>query len=116
MTIPNKDILFHQSHFENKPNETKRQTHEEFQGRKVFVSKRGAATADEALETKESSAYHKDNGQMTAAQRAQAFALNPEIANSITEAESKDRERNNDEDNKLLRQADEKFDLRRIDP
>ena len=53
---------------------------------------------------------------MTAAQRAQAFALNPEIANSITEAESKNRERNNDEDNKLLRQADEKFDLRRIDP
>ena len=53
---------------------------------------------------------------MTAAQRAQTFALNPEIANSITETESKDRERNNNEDNKLLRQADEKFDLRRIDP
>ena len=53
---------------------------------------------------------------MTAAQRAQTFALNPEIANSITEAESKNRERNNNENNKLLRQADEKFDLRRIDP
>ena len=53
---------------------------------------------------------------MTAAQRTQTFALNPEIANSITEAESKNRERNNKEDNKLLRQADEKPDSDRIDP
>ena len=53
---------------------------------------------------------------MTAAQRAQTFALNPEIANSITEAESKNRERNNNENNQLLRQADEKPDSRRIDP
>jgi hypothetical protein len=82
----------------------------------MFASKRGAATAGEILEAKESSAYHQYNGQITAAQRTQAFTLNPEITNSITEAESKDRERNNNEDNKLLRQADEKFDLRRIDP
>ena len=82
----------------------------------MFASKRGAATADEVLETKESSAHHEDDGQMTAAQRAQTFALNPEIANSKTEAESKNRERNNNENNQLLRQADEKFDSRRIDP
>ncbi len=82
----------------------------------MFASKRGAATADEVLEAKKSSAYHQYHGQMTAAQRTQTFALNSEIANSITEAESKDRERNNDEDNKLLRQADEKSDSRRIDP
>ena len=111
-----KEKFFDESHFENKPNKTKRQTHKKLKGRKVFASKRGAATADEVLEAKESSAHHQYNGQMTAAQRAQTFALNPEIANSITEAESKNRERNNNEDNKLLRQADEKSDSRRIDP
>lgn len=52
---------------------------------------------------------------MTAAQRAKTFALNPETANSITEAESKDRERNSNENNKFLRQAVEKPDSRRID-
>ena len=82
----------------------------------MFASKRGAATADEVLEAKESSAHHQYNGQMTATQRAQTFALNPEIANSITEAESKNRERNNNENNQVLRQADEKPDSRRIDP
>jgi hypothetical protein len=102
-----KEEFFDQPGFDEKPNETKRQTHKELKGRKMFASKRGAATADEVLETKESSAYHQYNGQMTTTQRAQTFALNPEIANSITEAESKNRERNNNEDNKLLRQADE---------
>ena len=88
------------------PNETKRQTYKELKGRKVFVSKRSAATAKEVLEAKKSSAYHQYNGQMTAAQRTQTFALNPEIASSITEAESKNRERNNNKNNKLLRQAE----------
>ena len=111
-----KEKFLYQSHFENKPNGTKRQTHKELKGRKVFASKRGAATADEVLEAKESSAHHQYNGQMTAAQRAKTFALNPEIANSITEAESKNRERNNNENNKLLRQAHEKPNSRGIDP
>jgi hypothetical protein len=97
-------------------NETKRQTHKELKGRKVFASERGAATAGEILKAKESSSHHQYNGQMAAAQRTQTFALNPEIANSITEAESKDRERNDNENNQLLRQADEKPDSRRIDP
>jgi hypothetical protein len=108
--------FLHKSYFEHKPNETKRQTHKELKGRKVFASKRGAATTEEILEAKENSAYHQHNRQMTAAQRAQTFALNPEIANAITEAESKDRERNGNENNKLLRQADKKSDSCRLDP
>ena len=82
----------------------------------MFASKCGAATAEEILEAKESSADHQDNREMAAAQRAQTFALNSEIAKLVTKAESKNHERNSNENNELLRQHDEKPDSRRIDP
>src|SRR5437016_6385866 len=91
-------------------------TNKKLKGRKVFASKRGAATAGEVLEAKESSAYHQYNWQMTAAQRAHTFVLNPEIANSITETESKDRKRNDNENQEFLSRCDERVDPRRIDP
>src|SRR4030095_1883088 len=109
-----KEKFLHDAGFQNKPNETKRQTDKELKCRKMFPSKRGATTAGEILEAKKSSAYHKHHRQMTATQRAQALALNPEIANSITETESKDGERNDNENEKLFRQPDEETPSRRI--
>jgi hypothetical protein len=53
---------------------------------------------------------------MTAAQRAQTLALDPEISSSVTKAEPKDHERNRNKNKKLLRQCDEEPDSRRIDP
>ena len=44
-------------------------------------------------------------------QRAQTFALNPKIANSITETESKDRKRNSNENKQLFRQGNDEFNL-----
>jgi hypothetical protein len=83
---------------------------------KVFTPKRSAAAADEILKSKESSAHNEDNQQMTSAQRAQAFALNPKITNSLTEAESKDRKRNNNENYQLFRQRNDGFDPERVGP
>ncbi len=50
---------------------------------------------------------------MTPAGSTQTLALNPELANPITEAKSKDREWNGDENEQLLRQRNDKFDPRR---
>src|SRR5882724_12207326 len=53
---------------------------------------------------------------MTSAQRAQTFALNSKIANSITEAESKDRKRNSNENEQLLRQRNDELNPQRVRP
>jgi hypothetical protein len=83
---------------------------------KVFTPKRGAAAADEILKSKESSAHRKNDRQMTSAERTQAQSLNSEVAKSITEAESKDRKRNCNEDEQLLRQVNDEFNLLRLSP
>lgn len=53
---------------------------------------------------------------MATAERTQTLALNSEITNSITEAESKDRKGNRNENDKLLCERDKKLDPRGIGP
>ena len=77
---------------------------------------RSAATTEKVLKGHENSAHNEDNQQMTSAQRAQTFALNPKIVNSITEAESKDRKRNSNENYQLFRQRNDRFDPERVGP
>jgi hypothetical protein len=82
----------------------------------MSVSKRRAAAAEKILESKESSAHTEHNGQMTTAERAQTLALNSEITNSVTEAESKNRERNGNENEKLLCERDKELGPRGFSP
>ena len=77
---------------------------------KVSLPKRSATAAEKVLESKKSSAHNKHNRQMTTAERTQTLALNSEITNSITETESKDRERNGNEHEKLLCERDKEPD------
>ena len=83
---------------------------------KVSVSKGSAAARKKILERQESSSHDEDNPQMTAAKGAQPLTLNSEIANSITETKSKDRERNNNKNQEFFREADKELDPRGIDP
>jgi hypothetical protein len=92
-----KEKFFDESCFKQKPHEAERKTDEQLKSGKVFTSKRCAAAADEVLKSKESSANRENDKQMISAQRTQALSLNPEIAKSITETESKNREGNNNE-------------------
>jgi hypothetical protein len=107
-----KEELFHQADLQQEPDEAKRQAQKQLIDGKVCLPKRSAATAEKILETKQSSAHNKDDRQMITAEGPQILTLNPEIASSITKAESKDRERNGNEDDKLLCQGDEKLDPR----
>jgi hypothetical protein len=53
---------------------------------------------------------------MTTKERSQALALNSEIPNSITEGDSKDCERNNNENDKLLCERDKELDPHGLGP
>src|SRR5215471_17330323 len=82
----------------------------------MFTLKRSTAAADEILESKEGATHNKNNKQMTSAQRAQTFALNHKIANSITETEPKNCKRNGNENYELFRQRNDGFNPKRVGP
>jgi hypothetical protein len=82
----------------------------------VSLSEGSTATAEKILESGKSASNNQDNGQMTVAKRTQTLALNSEIPKPITEAKSKDRERNCDENDKLLCERNKKLDPRGINP
>src|SRR5262249_49185391 len=102
--------------FDEKPSEAKRQTEKQLIRCKVSMSEGSASAAEKILKSKKSAANNKDNWQMTAMKRLQTFALNSEIAKPITESKSKDRERNSDENDELLCQANKELGPRGIDP
>jgi hypothetical protein len=111
-----KEEFFDQSGFDEKPNEAKRQTEKQLVGGKMSVPEGNAAAAEKILESKKNAANYKHDWQMTASERMPALALNSEIAKPTTETESKDREWNRDENDKLLCERDKEPGPRGIDP
>ena len=91
-------------------------TYKQLVGGKLSMPEGSPAAAEKILESNESAAHNNDNGQMTVAKRSYTVGLNSKIAKPITKSESKNRERNSDENDKLLYERDKKPGPRRIDP